>query len=80
MKEKQLIPVEDNQDLVRDSLTGAIINISVSKLEEAKNRKLSLLREKAKITTLEQKLNSIENRLDDALDKFEQIIDLLGKL
>lgn len=80
MKEKQLIPVEDNQDLVRDSLTGAIINISVSKLEEAKNRKLSLLREKAKITTLEQKLNSIENRLDDTLDKFEQIIDLLGKL
>lgn len=80
MEEKKLALVKDHKDLRRDTITGAIVNICTEKLEQARLRKETALKEKLKLRTMEERLNTIESKMDSLIDRFEQTIEILGKL
>lgn len=80
MDEKVLIPVNDYSDLRRDSFSRGVVNVSEDRLVEAKVRKEKILQEKVRLSVLEQRINTIEEKLDISIKKFDHVIDLLGKL
>lgn len=64
MKQKYLI-VEDRQNLVRDSLTGAIINSDITGLSKAQQIARKAYEEKQRLTKLEQQVNRQEQTLEE---------------
>jgi hypothetical protein len=67
------IKVEDKNDLVRDTSTGAIINTNYNNY-----KKYLELREKNENS--KQKINNIENELINLKNDIEEIKNLLHKL
>jgi len=80
MSEHKLIQVKDYADLRRDSSSKGIVNVSTEKLNDAKFKKKTVLEQKNHIKNLEERINSMETKLDKSIEKFEQIIQLLGEL
>lgn len=62
--EKYLI-VEDRQNLVRDALTGAIINTDFDGLTKAQQLARKAYEEKQRLSRLEQKVESQEQTLQE---------------
>lgn len=62
--QKYLI-VEDRQNLVRDSLTGAIINSDNDSLTKAQQLARKAYEEKNRLTKLEQQVNRQEQTLEE---------------
>lgn len=62
--EKYLI-VEDRQNLVRDSLTGAIINTDFDGLTKAQQLARKAYEEKQRLSRLEEKVESQEQTLQE---------------
>ena len=54
------IPVEGHNNLVRDTSTGAIININKKSLEDARRAKSHRLQEKSRIDRLESDIMQIK--------------------
>lgn len=67
------IPVKGNPNFARDNNTGAIVNINTSEIEEAKNRKYRMQKEK-------ERMLSIENKVDELDRDISEIKNLLYKL
>jgi hypothetical protein len=57
--EPSLIKVEDSPDLLKDTVSGAVLNTNVKALAAYKARQNYI----SKVDTLEQKVNSMESNL-----------------
>ena len=60
------IPVEGHQDLLRDTTTGALININKTEMERAKSIKM-----------LKQQQIDTQEEMNNRLDKLESRIDYI---
>lgn len=69
MIDPNYIPVEGNPGLVRDSATGAIINIDKSKAAKAKKARESILKEKEEIQELKNDVAEIKSLLKQLLER-----------
>ena len=63
------LKVEDSNDLVRDSETGAVVNVNNKALQAYKNQKKQF----QKINQVESRLDKIENLLLSLQDKLDRI-------
>ena len=69
IKDENYIPVEGNPSLVRDTATGAIINIDKSKASKARRARESILREKEEIKELKNDVAEIKSLLKQLLER-----------
>lgn len=69
IKDENYIPVEGNPGLVRDTATGAIINIDKSKASKARRARESILREKEEIKELKNDVAEIKSLLKQLLER-----------
>ena len=63
------LKVEESNDLVRDSETGAVLNVNNKALQAYKNQKKQF----QKINHVESRLDKIENLLLSLQDKLDRI-------
>lgn len=70
---KQYIPVEGNPGLARDSKTGAIININIDEMEQARSRK-ELRRQK------QDELENLKSQVQQMNNDLSEIKELLNRL
>jgi predicted transcriptional regulator len=63
------LKVEESNDLVRDSETGAVLNVNNKALQAYKNQKKQF----QKINQVESRLDKIENLLLSLQDKLDRI-------
>ena len=63
------LKVEESNDLVRDSETGAVLNVNNNALQAYKNQKKKF----QKINQVESRLDKIENLLLSLQDKLDRI-------
>lgn len=66
-----LIPVEGYPNLYRNTETGTLINTDYAAVERAKLKKKKRIEEKERIKNLEDKINSLESKLDLILQKLD---------
>lgn len=66
-----LVKVKENNDLVRDMSTNAILNVNNGALDAYKKRKANL----NKVDRLEEKVLSLESKMDQILDLLKQTIN-----
>lgn len=69
IKDENYIPVEGNPGLVRDTATGAIINIDKSKASKARRARESILQEKEEIKELKNDVAEIKSLLKQLLER-----------
>lgn len=74
-----LIKVKDNSNLVRDSETGAIINVSAVDRDNAIARHRALKNKDKQLTNTIDQVNNLSERVDNIETKLDAIIDLLRK-
>lgn len=67
-----LVKVEGYSSLRKDSKAGAIINSDISALRSAQKRKSEMLREKEKVTILENKVNTLELLVKSLIERLEK--------
>jgi hypothetical protein len=66
-----LVKVKEHNDLVRDMSTNAILNVNNGALDAYKKRKANL----NKVDRLEEKVLSLESKMDQILDLLKQTIN-----
>jgi len=66
-----LIPVEGYPNLYRDKETGMLVSTDYARIEQAKRRKAQRAKEKENFTALENKVDSLESKLDTILRLLE---------
>jgi hypothetical protein len=69
IEDPHYIPVEGNPGLVRDSATGAIINIDKSKANKARKAREAILKEKEEIQELKSDVAEIKSLLKQLLER-----------
>jgi hypothetical protein len=69
IEDPNYIPVEGNPGLVRDSATGAIINIDKSKANKARKAREAILKEKEEIQELKSDVAEIKSLLKQLLER-----------
>jgi len=62
------IEVEGNSSLVRDKVTGAILNINTNEIKQAKSRKKAWQAEKERVDSLERDILEIKALLKQILE------------
>jgi hypothetical protein len=60
-----IIKVKDEKDVVKDSVSGAILNVDNQALSAYKKRKLSEIHSRKKTKQLEEDINTIKSRMDN---------------
>ena len=60
-----LIPVENHPELFRDTVTGAIVNKSVSDFQRYSNTRNKMLSKEERINHLEQKVDNLSSDIGD---------------
>tara|TARA_R100000322_G_C5273279_1_gene147654 strand:+ start:230 stop:448 length:219 start_codon:yes stop_codon:yes gene_type:complete len=70
---KEYIQVKDERDLVRDPKSKAVLNTNVEALHAYKKRKQTYAKIE-KIDQLENKVKSIENKIDEVLTTLKKLI------
>lgn len=70
---KEYIPVEGNPSLVRDTKSGAIINIDKNEIQKARLRKESRKKK-------EEELEELKNQVVQINDDLSEIKELLNRL
>ena len=63
-----LIPVKDHPDLVRDSRTGAILNINKEEIQKKKLQNSKILQRDREIEQLKNDVSDIKNLLQQLLE------------
>ena len=63
------IPVEGHDNLVRDSVSGAIININTNERQKRKSLKQIKAKEKQRFENLENEMSEIKDLLQKLLEK-----------
>lgn len=61
--------VEEEKDLLRDDFSKAIVTTNVSAYHLAKEKARKVLDEKARVNSLENRINNIEGLLQQILEK-----------
>ena len=70
---KEYIQVKDERDLVRDPKSKAVLNTNVEALHAYKKRKQTYAKIE-KIDQLENKVKSIENKINEVLTTLKKLI------
>ena len=70
---KEYIQVKDERDLVKDPKSKAVLNTNVEALHAYKKRKQTYAKIE-KIDQLENKVKSIENKIDEVLTTLKKLI------
>lgn len=66
---KQLIKVQNNSNLAKDPISGAVININNKEIEQARLRKKIRQEEREKLTKLENEMSDIKQMLVKLMEK-----------
>ena len=67
------VQVKDHRDLVRDSGSKAILNTNIEALQAYKKKKATF-KKIEKIDTLEDKIHSIEKKIDHVLEAMNKLV------
>ena len=70
-----LIPVEGNNDLVRDPNTDQIINTNTNAYEQYMNRRRQRKLEKEKSLTIEGDLASLKNEMNEIKSLLKELVN-----
>ena len=70
-----LIPVEGNNDLVRDPNTDQIINTNTNSYEQYMNRRRQRKLEKEKSLTIEGDLASLKNEMNEIKSLLKELVN-----
>jgi len=70
---REYIKVKDERDLVKDPKSKAVLNTNVEALHAYKRRKQTYAKIE-KIDQLENKVKSIENKIDEVLTTLKKLI------
>jgi len=70
---REYIQVKDERDLVKDPKSKAVLNTNVEALHAYKRRKQTYAKIE-KIDQLENKVKSIENKIDEVLTTLKKLI------
>lgn len=65
------IKVEGHQGLVRDTTTGAILNVNKNEINAARQRKLKAKMHQEEVETLKLEVSEIKNILGQILEKLD---------
>ena len=66
---RRLIPVKGNSSLARDSQTGAIVNINIQEIDDARNRKAQKQKEKQELQELKNEVAEIKQLLTKLVER-----------
>ena len=70
---KEYVQVKDERDLVRDPKSKAVLNTNIEALHAYKRRKQTYAKIE-KIDQLEDKVKSIENKIDEVLTTLKKVL------
>ena len=70
---KEYIQVKDERDLVKDPKSKAVLNTNIEALHAYKRRKQTYAKIE-KIDQLEDKVKSIENKIDEVLTTLKKVL------
>ena len=70
---KKYIPIKDERDLVKDPRSKAVLNTNVEGLRAYKRRKQTFAKIE-KIDQLENKVKSVENKIDEVLTTLKKLL------
>ena len=70
---KKYIPIKDERDLVKDPRSKAVLNTNVEALRAYKRRKQTFAKIE-KIDQLENKVKSVENKIDEVLTTLKKLL------
>ena len=65
------LKVEGNSNLVRDTSTGAILNINKDEISAARKRKLERKQKEQEIVDLKNEVGEIKNMLNKLIEKLD---------
>lgn len=65
------LKVEGNSNLVRDTSTGAILNINKDEISSARKRKLERKQKEQEIVDLKNEVGEIKNMLNKLIEKLD---------
>lgn len=65
------LKVEGNSNLVRDTSTGAILNINKDEISAARKRKLERRQKEQEIVDLKNEVSEIKNMLNKLIEKLD---------
>ena len=72
-----ILKVKDKSSLVRDSETGAIINVNIAERENAITRRNVLKRRNEQIKQTVENVDELSKRVDSIEHKLDSILELL---
>ena len=70
---KEYIQIKDERDLVKDPKSKAVLNTNVEALRAYKRRKQTFAKIE-KIDQLENKVKSVENKIDEVLTTLKKLL------
>jgi|TARA_R100000030_G_scaffold20776_1_gene14959 tetrahydromethanopterin S-methyltransferase subunit B len=70
---KEYIQIKDERDLVKDPKSKAVLNTNIEALHAYKRRKQTYAKIE-KIDQLEDKVKSIENKIDEVLTTLKKVL------
>ena len=70
---KEYIQIKDERDLVKDPKSKAVLNTNIEALHAYKRRKQTYAKIE-KIDQLEDKVRSIENKIDEVLTTLKKVL------
>jgi hypothetical protein len=71
----KLIPVQDHENLARDSATGAIIDVDTVAYESYLQQKQHRHGQQARISQLEDRINNIDSDLSDIKSLLTRLLE-----
>ena len=74
-----LIPVENHPELFRDTVTGAIVNKSVSDFQRYSNTRNKMLSKEERINHLEQKVDNLSSDIGDIKSMLQSFLSNNGQ-
>ena len=74
-----LIPVENHPELFRDTVTGAIVNKSISDFQRYSNTRNKMLSKEERINHLEQKVDNLSSDIGDIKSMLQSFLSNNGQ-
>jgi len=75
----RFLKVQEHDGLVRDSITGAIINVDENSYKKYKSERNTEKQRLEKELVRENRLNTLEKKVDMVEEKLNKILELLTK-
>lgn len=67
--------VKGKPGLVRDKVSGAILNINSNEISAARKRKIALQTEKAKVENLQETVDSLKNDINEIKALLKKVLE-----